>query len=201
MASLHPPWVLDFRRAAGWVSVLCAYANAVAGAAMLVAIRPGSPAVHDAGVGFVMVGGENSYGPGGWRGTPVEEMLPVTMDQPQRRVIPNGALVLILHTCEIPDGNFWAKEIGLAALNVLSPKDYMGVIDYGFPGGEQWVFKPTLVGDKAKLAALIRNASPGWPMRVLTSCSPTTSAPICSSTPATRCGSCRPSPPRQRCTL
>jgi uncharacterized membrane protein len=116
-------------------------------------------AVHDAGVGFVMVGGEHSYGPGGYRGTPVEELLPVTMEQPQRRVLPNGALCLILHTCEIQEGNYWAKQIGLASLNVLGPRDFMGVLIYG--AGEQWLFEMQPVSDKAKLKGLISNAFPG----------------------------------------
>ncbi len=116
--------------------------------------------VHDTGVGFVMVGGERSYGPGGYRGTPFEELLPVTMEQPQRRVLPNGALCLVLHTCEIPEGNFWAKQIGQAALKVLNPKDYMGVLLYG-GSGEEWLFEMQLVQDKKKLGALIDKAMPG----------------------------------------
>jgi uncharacterized membrane protein len=34
-------------------------------------------AVHDTGMGLLMIGGEHSFGPGGWRGTPLEEALPV----------------------------------------------------------------------------------------------------------------------------
>ena len=32
-------------------------------------------AVYTFGVGFIMIGGENSFGPGGYLGTPIEEML------------------------------------------------------------------------------------------------------------------------------
>lgn len=117
-------------------------------------------AVHDAGVGLIMVGGEDSYGPGGFRGSPIEEVLPVTMEQPQRRVIPNGALVLILHTCEIPDGNHWAKKIGTAALDTLNARDYMGVAMFG-SRGDQWLFPLQAVKDKVKLRGLISNAAPG----------------------------------------
>jgi uncharacterized membrane protein len=117
-------------------------------------------AVHDAGVGFVMIGGENAYGPGGYRGTPVEELLPVTMEQPQRRVLPNGALCLVLHTCEIAEGNYWAKQIAMASLNVLGPRDYMGVLDFGI-NGDQWVFPLQPVADKEALKDLIQKASPG----------------------------------------
>lgn len=119
-------------------------------------------AVHDAGVGFIMIGGEHGYGPGGYRGSPVEELLPVTMEQPQRRVIPNGALCLVLHTCEIAEGNYWAKQIGKAALNVLGPRDYMGVVLYG-QQTEEWLFPMQLVQDRGKLHALLDNCTP-WDM-------------------------------------
>jgi hypothetical protein len=78
-------------------------------------------AVHDAGVGFIMIGGEHSYGPGGYRGSPVEDLLPSRWSSPQRRVIPNGALCLILHTCEIAEGNYWAKQIGKAGAQRAGP--------------------------------------------------------------------------------
>jgi uncharacterized membrane protein len=119
-------------------------------------------AVHDAGVGFIMIGGEHSFGPGGYRGSPVEELLPVTMEQPQRRVIPNGALCLILHTCEIAEGNYWAKQIGKAALNVLGPRDYMGVVLYD-NNTEHFAIPMQLVQDRSKLHALLDNCVP-WDM-------------------------------------
>jgi uncharacterized membrane protein len=119
-------------------------------------------AVHDAGVGFIMVGGEHSFGPGGYRGSPVEELLPVTMEQPQRRVIPNGALCLILHTCEIAEGNYWAKQIGKAALNVLGPRDYMGVVLYD-NNTENFAIPMQLVQDRSKLHSLIDACTP-WDM-------------------------------------
>lgn len=119
-------------------------------------------AVHDAGVGFIMIGGEHGFGPGGYRGSPIEELLPVTMEQPQRRVIPNGALCLILHTCEIAEGNYWAKQIGKAALNVLGPRDYMGVVLYG-QNGDEFAIPMQLVQDRAKLHGLIDNCVP-WDM-------------------------------------
>jgi hypothetical protein len=109
-----------------------------------------------------MIGGEHGYGPGGYRGSPLEELLPVTMEQPQRRVIPNGALCLVLHTCEIAEGNYWAKQIGKAALNVLGPRDYMGVVLYG-QQTEEWLFPMQLVQDRGKLHALLDNCQP-WDM-------------------------------------
>ncbi|HUW55505.1 MAG TPA: VWA domain-containing protein, partial [Planctomycetota bacterium] len=60
-------------------------------------LRAVRDAVFNSGVGFLMVGGKNSYGPGGFNRTPVEEALPVTMDIHQRKVLPKGALAIILH--------------------------------------------------------------------------------------------------------
>jgi len=39
--------------------------------------------VTDKGGGLIMIGGMNSFGAGGWGGTPVEEVLPVLLEKPQ----------------------------------------------------------------------------------------------------------------------
>jgi len=116
--------------------------------------------VYNLGIGLIMVGGKNSFGPGGWNRTAVEEALPVSMDISQRKVMPKGALAIILHTCEFPDGNTWAKRITKQAIKVLGAKDEVGVIDYDDRGGYQWVFPLTPAGDYEKLVPLIENASP-----------------------------------------
>jgi len=118
-------------------------------------------AVKDWGVGLVMVGGENAFGPGGYQGSPVERALPVAMEIKERRVMPSGALVVVLHTCEIARGNFWAQQIALAALRVLSASDEYGVIYYSPMGAESWLFPLQRVGSKSALAALISGVQPG----------------------------------------
>jgi hypothetical protein len=100
-----------------------------------------------------MIGGPDSFGAGGFLGTPVEAALPVDMDIKQRKVLPRGALVLVMHTCEIPDGNVWAREIGLASLNALSSRDLMGALGYfqgvgGSVTGHSWLYNLQQVGDK-----------------------------------------------------
>jgi len=132
-------------------------------------------AVHDLGIGFIMIGGEDSFGSGGYQDSPIEEALPVSMDVKQRQVLPNGALVTVLHTVEIPDGNAWAREISLAALDVLSARDYYGLVYYGLPPGqdrrgafvgagfsEHFLWEPGLqqVGDKRAMRAMIRGVQP-----------------------------------------
>jgi uncharacterized membrane protein len=100
-------------------------------------------AVSNLGIGFAMIGGKNSFGPGGYHRTPVEEALPVTMDITEKKVLPKGALVICLHTCEFPEGNTWGKRIAKQAISVLSTQDEAGVLAYG--GGEGWVFPLTSV--------------------------------------------------------
>lgn len=116
--------------------------------------------VRDLGVGLVMLGGENSFGAGGYENTPIEDVLPVTMDIQQKKINPKGALVLILHTCEFPDGNYWAKQISKKAIDAVNPDDEVGVLLYG-TGGEQWLFELTPARDKQQMYAKIDQATPG----------------------------------------
>jgi len=52
--------------------------------------------VNDLGGGLIMVGGENSFGAGGWNGTSVEKILPVQLDPRKELRLPTAALVLVL---------------------------------------------------------------------------------------------------------
>ena len=115
--------------------------------------------VHDNGLGLLMVGGPNSFGPGGWGGTPVETALPVSMDIRQRKVVPNGALVVILHTCEFNQGNLWARQITKSSIRGLTAKDYFGVLIYK-NGVDGWGIPLSPVDDIANLNAVISSLSP-----------------------------------------
>jgi len=50
--------------------------------------------VRDQGGGLIMIGGEESFGLGGYYRTPIEEALPVTMEVKQKLEIPSLAVVL-----------------------------------------------------------------------------------------------------------
>jgi uncharacterized membrane protein len=115
--------------------------------------------VRDLGVGLVMVGGPHTFGAGGFLDTPIEEALPVDMDIKQRKMLPRGALALILHTMEFPDGNAWANEISMAALNVLSAQDLMGLLAYDWQAGEGWLHDLRPVGDKRSMTQAIRQGT------------------------------------------
>ena len=115
--------------------------------------------VRDFGMGLVMIGGDSSFGAGGYLNTPIERALPVSMDVSNKKVLPRGALVVILHTCEFAGGNAWARDIAIAALNVLSRRDLYGALAY--VNGAQWVVPLQEAGDRTRIRSLIRRVNPG----------------------------------------
>jgi len=116
-------------------------------------------AVRDFGVGLVAIGGDDSFTAGGYRGTPLEEILPVSMDLSSKKVLPSGALALVVHATEFQDGNKWARDIALAALEALGPSDYMGIVLWD--GTDRWLFPMTQVGDRKDLGKKISGMNPG----------------------------------------
>ena len=118
-------------------------------------------AVYNLGAGFLMTGGENSFGPGGYHRTVIEEILPVSMDITQKKVLPKGALAIILHTCEFPEGNTWGKRITKQAIKVLGAQDEVGVLVYDTAGGEKWLVDMMPAGRYEEMVPLINNASIG----------------------------------------
>ncbi len=120
--------------------------------------------VRDLGCGLVMVGGEQSYGPGGYRSTPIEETLPVSMDIKQMQYIPGGAVAMIMHSCEFPQGNDWAKSVCTQVVRQLGDQDYAGLVVFGmdanmvFQGGNGML----KVGDnRGYMQTAIRGIDPG----------------------------------------
>lgn len=109
--------------------------------------------VHDLAGGLVMIGGDDSFGAGGWIDSPLAEALPIRLDVPNRRQIPRGALMLIMHSCEVPEGNFWGRRTAEAAIGALSSKDLAGIVEFGWnnaTGGDVgWVHPLEEVGDKS----------------------------------------------------
>lgn len=103
--------------------------------------------VYDTGGGLVMIGGPQSFGAGGWIGSPLEEALPLKLDPPQKRQMPRGALVLTIHSCEMPEGVFYGKKVCEAAINRLSRLDLAGINEYGWGGGTSWVHDIQPIGD------------------------------------------------------
>ena len=117
--------------------------------------------VFDTGGGLVMIGGPESFGAGGWIGSPLAEALPIRLDPPQKRQMPRGALALIIHSVEIPRGVFYGKQICNAAVDAMSRLDLVGIIEYQGMGGTDWIYPLAPIGDKGAVKRAIQNLSFG----------------------------------------
>ncbi len=118
--------------------------------------------VKDLGGGLIMIGGDDSFGAGGWIGSPVEEVMPVFFEIKHRKMIPRGALVLIMHTCEMPRGNYWAEQVAIKSVNTISSADYFGVLAYSWsPGGENWEIPLQLARNKPSIIRRLRKLKIG----------------------------------------
>ncbi len=113
--------------------------------------------VNDLGGGLVMTGGPSSFGAGGWIGSPVAEILPVDLDPPQQKKLPKGALVLIMHACEMPNGNYWGKMVASSAVQTLSRLDLVGVLAQNWQGVgiDNWIYPLSEAGDKSEVLSAI----------------------------------------------
>ncbi len=91
--------------------------------------------VRDSGGGFLMLGGENSFGAGGYFRTPVEDLLPVRMEHEDRRETPVVALLVVLdrsgsmaaQTASGQTKMSLANQGAVLAMNVLKPRDLFGL--------------------------------------------------------------------------
>jgi len=114
------------------------------------------------GAGLVMLGGPESFGAGGWTGTELEKAMPVDFQIRNAEVAPRGALVLLMHASEIPQGNYIQKLIAKEAIKTLSSQDYCGVMQWS--GNEVWIYGRGLVeiGQyRNKLLAAVDRMIPG----------------------------------------
>jgi len=88
--------------------------------------------VRDLGGGFLMVGGEHAFGPGGYDGTPLEDLSPVTFDMQRQRDMPSLAVMLVIDRSGSMSGQRleMAKEAARAVVDTLGPQDYVGVVAF-----------------------------------------------------------------------
>ncbi|MFO0904219.1 MAG: VWA domain-containing protein [Pirellulales bacterium] len=120
------------------------------------------------GCGLVMLGGENSFGVGGWANTEVEKALPVDCQIKNAKIQAVGALVIIFHASELADGNGMQKLIARKSLEVLGPTDYAGAVAFGnFNSGDTWMWGAGQGGlirvgaNKSRMLAAIDRMVPG----------------------------------------
>jgi Mg-chelatase subunit ChlD/uncharacterized membrane protein len=114
--------------------------------------------VRDRGHGLVVTGGPNSFGPGGYEGTTLEELLPVRSRPPDEEE-QGLALVLVLDrsaSMSLVHGEdskiALAREAAIQAVGLLEPGDQIGVL--AFAVNAVWVVPPTRIESPEDIAAI-----------------------------------------------
>ena len=107
--------------------------------------------VQDLGGGFVMLGGDQSFGLGGYYKTVLEEILPVRSDFEKEKDKPSLAMVLVVDRSGSMAGQKleMAKEAAKAAAELLGPKDQIGVIC--FDEAHYWVSQLQSASNKGRI--------------------------------------------------
>ncbi len=134
--------------------------------------------VRDLGRGLVMIGGNRSYGVGGYGDTPIEEVLPVYMDVRNREERPDLALIFVIDKsgsmdachCAGPNRNSAplnqsgerkidiAKEAITQASALLGEQDTLGIV--GFDSSADWVMPTTQGITSADVAEAVATMAP-----------------------------------------
>ena len=117
--------------------------------------------VRDFGGGFLMTGGDQAFGLGGYYRTPVEEILPVRCDFEKEKDTPSLGIVFVIDRSGSMSGEKieMAKEAAKAALELLSSSDYAGVV--AFDNEAFWVADLQSAADKSGIAQKISSIQEG----------------------------------------
>jgi uncharacterized membrane protein len=117
-------------------------------------------ATRDLGTGLVVIGGADSYGPGGYAGTTLEATLPVQIELPQNMQKPPVAVMLVLESSESGQGDQVLRGAAEAVVAQLTARDSVGVTN-GTMGNV--VIPLTPLSDKAKIKSAIESMQLGDP--------------------------------------
>ncbi|MCH8823504.1 MAG: VWA domain-containing protein [Planctomycetes bacterium] len=117
--------------------------------------------VRDFGGGFIMLGGEESFGLGGYFKTPIEEILPVSMPIQKDLLRPSLGLILVIDKSGSMAGAKiqLAKRAAIATAEAINPRDRIGVI--GFDSESRIILELTSAGNRAAIASHIANLEAG----------------------------------------
>jgi Ca-activated chloride channel family protein len=117
--------------------------------------------VEKLGGGFVMVGGPDSFGVGGYYRTPVEELLPVKLKAPDQEETQSSALALVIDRSGSMAGQKmeFCKAAAVASAELLSNKDYLGV--YAFDSQVHEIVPMSRVVSTSAVAAQIARIGSG----------------------------------------
>ncbi len=123
--------------------------------------------VGDMGGGLAMLGGDNSFGAGGYYKTPIERILPVDMDVKTPVNLPRLSLVILVDKSGSMGGPVAggqtkldvAKSAALAAIETLNPFDRVGLL--AFDADWEWSVSLTNAGNTDAIASDLATLAPG----------------------------------------
>jgi Ca-activated chloride channel family protein len=124
--------------------------------------------VRDMGGGLLMLGGEKSFGAGGYYRTPLEKIMPVDMDVPTKMSIPSLCLVMVIDKSDSMGGSIndarpsqafedrttkleVAKIAAFSAMKLLNPFDQVGLL--GFNAEWEWTVPISEAGKREQIAS------------------------------------------------
>jgi len=119
--------------------------------------------IHELGGGFIMIGGENSFGAGGYNGTPIEDILPVKLMPEQKK----RSLSLILAidrsgSMAALSGRFskidLAKDAAISVIDLLTDRDQLGIISFDAKSEE--IVRLGKIMSKADIESMIATIRP-----------------------------------------
>ncbi len=120
------------------------------------------------GGGLVMVGGERSFGAGGWMGTELEDILPVRLDLPEQLITPQAAVAFVLDSSgsmgqpvagSLKSQMQIASESAALAISTMETTDLVEVIAFN---SDYSVIVPLERNtDKKAIADRVRTIAPG----------------------------------------
>ncbi len=123
--------------------------------------------VRDLGGGFVMAGGEDSFGSGGYQGTRIEKILPVRFDGEKEKSQPSLAIALVIDRSGSMSGAKieMAKESARATAEVLEPDDLISVI--AFDNQPYTVVRLQRASNRLRISTDIARLQPGGGTNIL----------------------------------
>ncbi len=118
--------------------------------------------VRDLGGGLVVVGGDRAFSPGGYRGTVLEEALPVVSQYRERKARPSFAMLLVLDrslSMQKGDAIVLAKQAARRAVEMLQPQDQVGVL--AFDDASAWIAPLAACSDREAVLRAIDTIEAG----------------------------------------
>lgn len=117
--------------------------------------------VSDLGGGFIMLGGDQSFGLGGYYKSVLEEVLPVRSNFEKEKEKPSLGMVLVIDKSGSMGGQKMelAKDAAKAAVELLGSRDSIGVL--AFDNGNYWVSEVRSAAQKGFIADQISGIQAG----------------------------------------